>query len=382
MVTLNAELVADLSAAIGAAALDPNRWQDFLEAVHGAMGGVSVHAFGYDTMAKTSLPLRFAGYDPQLIASYLDYFATMNPWIPGFFAAGTGRPVTTDEMIRRDQIRRTEFYDGWIRPQENALAGGGVILFQESSRMFVVGGNIPERYGDQLESRWLRLLELLTPQLRQAFEINRALAGASLEAFAASRTGDAGNTAVILLGCDGHILYANPLARGMLEVGRVIRADMRGRIAIGDHECAAAIGRAVRAIRQGTGNASVSFVLSGAGNAPRYICRTIELRPELVAKSLTGLLLREHERCLLLTLTPAVEKPSVTSALMQRHHLTLAEAEVALDLAGGSTPREVAEVRARSVHTVRAQIKAAMSKMGVRRQADMLLAVERLRREL
>ena len=59
--------------------------------------------------------------------------------------------------------------------------------------------------------------------------------------------------------------------------------------------------------------------------------------------------------------------------------LTHAEAEIALSLAYGLTPREIASKRSVSIHTIRNQLKSAMSKTGSRRQTELVLAVERLR---
>nr|WP_286189843.1 LuxR C-terminal-related transcriptional regulator [Labrenzia sp. R4_2] len=55
------------------------------------------------------------------------------------------------------------------------------------------------------------------------------------------------------------------------------------------------------------------------------------------------------------------------------------EADTALYLAEGMTAAEIAESREVSIHTVRNQIKAALSKCGCRRQADLVIAVDRLR---
>lgn len=379
---LDVSLVADLCAAIGAAALEPQRWQDFVELLHRVTGGVIVHAHGHDALTGTTLAIRGAGYDPEHLRSYEQYYANLNPYVPGFMAVGAGRVLSTDEMIRRKDIRRTEFYNDWLRPQENAVAGGGVVLFQESSRAFALGGSIPERYGDRLEAQWLRLLELLTPHLQQAFEINRALAGARIETFAASQTGDALNTAVIALSDDGRILYANPLGRRMLETGNVIRADLAGRIAFGNLSRGDQIARALHAMRDEAISAPMSFILGESGSTTRYACRTIKISPDLLALSRGSLLLGDDEPCLVLTLTSLREARRAAPTLKRRFGLTQAEAEVALDIAEGCTPRDVAKTRAKSIHTVRAQIKAAMSKMSVRRQADMVREIERLRRKI
>jgi DNA-binding CsgD family transcriptional regulator len=52
---------------------------------------------------------------------------------------------------------------------------------------------------------------------------------------------------------------------------------------------------------------------------------------------------------------------------------------VALKIAEGMTLREIADIRGVSIHTVRNQLKSAMSKTDSRRQADLVRIVERAR---
>jgi DNA-binding CsgD family transcriptional regulator len=76
----------------------------------------------------------------------------------------------------------------------------------------------------------------------------------------------------------------------------------------------------------------------------------------------------------------AAAPPGDARALAARFGLTLREAEVALALAGGATAGDIARAAGLSVHTVRNQIKAALAKTGMRRQADLvrlLLAPDR-----
>jgi len=58
--------------------------------------------------------------------------------------------------------------------------------------------------------------------------------------------------------------------------------------------------------------------------------------------------------------------------------LTEAEADVAVRISLGETPTEIAEARQSALGTVRMQLKAAMSKLGVRRQAELVGKLARL----
>lgn len=68
---------------------------------------------------------------------------------------------------------------------------------------------------------------------------------------------------------------------------------------------------------------------------------------------------------------------SILDDLQTRFSLTPAEAEVAWALHGGAALRQIADQRAVSINTVRNQVKSAMAKTGARRQADLILLVDR-----
>ena len=65
---------------------------------------------------------------------------------------------------------------------------------------------------------------------------------------------------------------------------------------------------------------------------------------------------------------------------MSRFALTIAECEVVLAIADGYATAHIAVARNVSVHTVRNQIKSAMSKLAIQRQIDLVRRIEAVRR--
>lgn len=63
---------------------------------------------------------------------------------------------------------------------------------------------------------------------------------------------------------------------------------------------------------------------------------------------------------------------------MRTFSLTTAEAEIALKLGAGETLANIAASRRTSIHTVRDQAKAIMSKCNARRQAELVLIIGKL----
>jgi len=57
--------------------------------------------------------------------------------------------------------------------------------------------------------------------------------------------------------------------------------------------------------------------------------------------------------------------------------LTRSDSEISLHLLAGKTLREISSLRGVSIHTVRNQIKSAMTKAGTNRQTDYVLRLDR-----
>ena len=71
------------------------------------------------------------------------------------------------------------------------------------------------------------------------------------------------------------------------------------------------------------------------------------------------------------------QSAALLQALQQAFSLTRAESEISLALLAGKSLREISGMRGVSIHTVRNQLKSAMSKAGANRQADYVLRLDR-----
>lgn len=368
-----------LTELIYGAIFDQTRWSGFLQELTRRSGGVCTHLFGFDIPAGISLGLTAAGYAPDFIRTYDDYYGTMNAWAVGFAKGEPGAVLSSEWMCPKEELFRTEFYNDWIRPQEDVAAGGGAILFKDESRMLAFGGNIRLKDQEKLEGPWLRTVELLIPHLQQAFEISRALAGQSLE-LDLLRRGDARDgTGVLLLADNGFVLYANEAGQAMLREGGVLRDDQAGRATFNDADAAGALEHCLNALRRGEMPVAASFSAGEGTSATPHIARLARFEPHAHPVALFPLTLAYQRACLLLTVSPVLDHRSAGEAFAATHGLTVAEMAVTAGIAEGFTPDELADQRAVSIHTVRNQLKSALFKTGARRQADLVRMLERAR---
>lgn len=347
-----------------AASLDQTKWITFLEYLSDTMG-VRTHMFGHDVDNNLGLDLISSSYDPDFIKSYDEYYASRNLWAPGFFNNSVGAVIPSEAMCSRSEMERSEFYNDWIHPQEDIIAGGGAILFKDESRMFVIGGNI-RRKDEKLEQRWLKLLELITPHLQNALSINRIIVGQHV-------TKNAGREAAILI-VDGfkRPVFANDAAQTMLAVGDTLRTNLGGRLEFTTQHAESAFSKTIHSLQRMDADVSSMFEIKDPTGALRYNCRTARFNPGDHNVSPFGLLVSAQKPCVLLTIAKLAKHKTTKHDIMLRFAVTAAEAEIILQIVDGKSPREISDLRKVSIHTVRNQLKSAMSKMNVRRQVDLV----------
>lgn len=372
---LDVESYARLTRLIYASALDQARWQDFLTELTHVSGGVCTHLFGFDMPAGISLGLTAAGYAPEYVDSYNEYYGEVNSWAPGFANAEVGIATPSQWMCSKETLYSTEFYNDWVRPQENVAAGGGALIFKDVTRMLAFGGNIRLKDEEKLEAPWLRTVGLLVPHLQQAFEISRLMSGQSLELDLLHDRTIMPGAAVMVLADTGFLLYANTSTDRLTEDRAVMLDDHAGRLSFRDPDAADILEKCLKQLRAGVEPISATFVSTGADGS-RYACRIVRFTPEDHPVSPFALMLGYWRPALLVTVSPVAGRRLDRDAFMTAHGLTATETDVAVGIAEGLSPTELAEMRSVSIHTIRNQLKSAMQKTGSHRQAELVRLVE------
>ncbi|MFC6655783.1 hypothetical protein ACFQEX_09795 [Roseibium salinum] len=136
----------ELSNLAVAAAVDPGRWQHFLDEMGQALGTrVFTQLIGYDGLTKAAPLTSSSGYDPDILHLYETHFADKNPYAANFAKCAIGDTIAAHELCPPDVLRKTEFYSELLLPHDDICAGGGAMLAAEQHRMFLVGGNMREK---------------------------------------------------------------------------------------------------------------------------------------------------------------------------------------------------------------------------------------------
>lgn len=335
----------ELTALSAAAALEPALWQRFTDRLSVVAGGFPVHllAFGND---EHEIGQVATGYDPAWLGSYVEHYAAMNAWAPTFLTFAEGEVVDSRKMCPDRDLQRTEFYNEWVKPQDDISLGGGAMIAKGAEGSLLVGGNVPRRMGDDAVARWLALVALLVPHLQAAWRTARTLTALSL----------AGKELpTVVTAPDGRVVFFAGGAERLVEQGTPLGVDRNGKLLFVDptdrrwwRECLR--GRPVLGERRIGG----------------FLARATSVGPELLARHWPLALFGLPETGICLTLSPSRTRPDASTGWAQPFGLTDAECDVAEAIARGATPQEIADVRQVSIHTVRNQIRSARDKAGVR----------------
>lgn len=353
-----------LTSVIGRAAIEPAAWQDMAVRLAAMFPGIRLQFWGTDVRHPVVSAQILHGYDDSLLPAYFARIRHINPWWSAGSNVPVGQTIAKRMLVPDTDLERSEFYNDWIRPQDDIIAGGGQHLFRGPDRSFYLGGSIPRAHRDRAEPEFLRTVHAVAPYIRQALQVNRELLSLRVE-LSASRAGiDTTDTALLLLDDRQRIIFANDAAVALLEAGRHIALSATGRVYL-----TAAPARDAAAFLSVLAKPGLNRLKSVAGTEER-ILRLIQLSPEDADRMATlPSDMSAPPKSILVLPAPRPAPTRVTP--FAEYGLTLAEAEVVARLANGMTPVEIAADRQASVHTVRNQIKSALGKTGMRRQSDL-----------
>jgi len=359
---LTAEATASFSSALTTAALDPARWPEVVATLQRIEPGSVPFIYAFDGSAEPGgRNLASAtGYDGPLQPAFQAHYAEVNPYAAAAATVRPGEILTNDQMVPRRVLERTEFYNDFLRPNDDLRTGVGFVGERRHSSLMAFGMQFPSSLGERLEEDWKANLAILRPILMGAWQVARRLAANQFEA--ELKEGRARGTAILVLDHRRRISFANRAAEAMLARGAPIAADIGGRLVA---DWLAPLGPA-------------------AGMRPRLLrhqgieAQILRLDPALIDDWRAGLLLGLTDPATLILLHHLPAPDDLRADLRRRYGLTAAEAEIAIAMHDGQTPAEIAEARRVSLHTVRNQIKTILGKCEVRRQVELVALIGRL----
>lgn len=361
--------------------IDPEKWQTFCDALGNELtDSVRVMIQGHDLETRTTIADVHANYDPHFVDLYRSYYATINPWMPSMAKQDVGKVFHDHDVLAREDLIHSEFWSDFIRPQEDISAGVGVILFQEDSRMLVMHGNISWKHQEKYRNRTTALLELLSPHVRRAFNIQRALRGAQFDSDCYSETLDRIDSAIFLVDGECRLIHPNQTARKLLKNGALFRLKQRSVLQAHDPVASNEITKSVKAI----GNAEYSMLrdqiaIRSKTDNSTYLSTIVPFQTaRRPADMFDALNLGSQPVAMIAVAWPGSNISQTKRSLSNLYQLTPAEIVLATSLQNGQSLQQISTERNVSIHTVRNQLSSVFEKTGTSRQSELIALLARI----
>ena len=214
---LREEVPEKLLSLLYATQTDTAAWQPFVEGLH-AQSTVPIMMFGHNLQRNEGLGLIAAGLRPDEIKRYQTDFADKNPWMHMNMVMPTGTVGVSDQALERRDLFKTDFYNDWLRRQEDIVAGPFMMCHRTADTFVGIAAACQHRNVDMTLPRAHALIEALAPHLLRAITYSTLLGNSQNQAF---NHLNATPHAVFLLTRSGRLSFMNRSA-----------AELRSRLSI------------------------------------------------------------------------------------------------------------------------------------------------------
>ncbi|THD50039.1 MAG: LuxR family transcriptional regulator [Bradyrhizobium sp.] len=364
--------VSELIGDIYDAALDPSLWPLVLGKAKGFVGGVAASLYSKDAVNKCGNMFyqNADGIDPHYRHLYFDTYVKLDPTTTGHFFAELDAPVATNDIIPYQEFLETRFYLEWARPQ--GLVDHVAAVIEKSNTSAALFGIFRHERDGLVDDEARRRMALITPHVRRAVLIGKAIDLKTAEAATFADTLDGLTAGMFLVDATGRIIHANTTGHAIFREGDFL-------CAIGDRLTASdpQIDRLFRDIFAAAGNGDAAIGIKGIAvplisrGGEHHVAHVLPLtsgarrRAGIATSAVAALFVQKA----------ALDTPSPPEAIAKAYKLTPTELRVLLAVIEVGGGPEVAEALGVSTETVKGHLGQLYVKTGARRQADLVKLV-------
>jgi DNA-binding CsgD family transcriptional regulator/PAS domain-containing protein len=353
------------------AALDSTLWADVLGKARDFIGGAAASLAWKDAVAKCGDSYcEDGGIDPSYRQLYFDKYIKFSPCTMGQFFAEIEEPVATADVIPYHEFVETRFYKEWARPQ--GLVDAALCLLDKSATSMAFFVVFRRQRDGLVDDEARRRMRLITPHVRRATLIGKAIDLKKAEAASFADTLDGIGAGMFLVSADGHIVHANAAGQAILNAGDMFRTRS-GQLVANDAKIDQALRRVFTAA--GTDDAAPGTkgicVPLSARDGSRHVAHVLPLTSG--ARRRTGA--THAATAALFVRKAALRTPSPPEAIAKAYKLTPMELRVLLAIVDVGGAPDVAEAIGVAETTVKTHLGRLYEKTGARRQADLVKVV-------
>lgn len=362
----------DMAAAIDAATFGQGSWDQvpaiLSEAFPGSWGGLANMNFSESRLNFLS----FHNMDPAFVSAYAEHFALINPW-NAYWGRIKGTTIAASEEVSPAQnFAKSEFYNDWLLPQNNAVAAAGMKLVHEGGEVVNLLVHYPLSKSEVYDQATVKILNNVRGNLERSVNLARLLRSDVETAVAEAALVERGRGAAFIVDSDRRLREANPLAERLFASGHGVTVRY-GRCHLGDAAADARFASALEMLSRGepTPISRIGFRTATGAWQLSLAALPVAQPPGRARFSLLPL----RRMVLVLVVDLGSREPNVggLEGLAGGFGLTPAEIAFCKRLLLGETIAEAADLLGITQGTARTRLKAIFQKTGTSRQAELML---------
>ena len=350
-----------------AAAAEPECWTYFLQSMKDAVNGTACSILVRDErLGGMGQHVVSLGVEDQYVRAYKEHYNSINIVYDAALASDPNSYIgTLQSCIDTEIYRKSEIYNDYARPQ-NLFHQCSALLTRKGSYAAAISFMRPESDGAYGEEH-IRLLTLLAPHMRQAFQLHNTLRSFETSAGGVSAALDQSETAIFLLDGTGRVRRFNAAGSRLLTDGSVI--NLRNGLLRPQQQADCADFDRLIGLTANTG--------AGRGLCPGGIMllHRSEGRPlhcKLMPFYSETSFLETSPSAIMFVHDPERPPASRGEALRSLYGLTHSEAQLADLLLAGETVAGAAEKRHTTEESARTQLKMILRKTATNRQTELI----------
>ncbi len=379
-----ARALAELHDVVDAAALNPERWSDFIDLLEAHAGGTKILFQAFDRECTRWTPMLSRGFSDRTLHAYATYFAPISPWRDLLENMEPGQAVWGDQYVPVALLHQTEFYNDLLRPEGAADSSTGLNVFRDHRRQASLAVHYSSHHAERMNARVMPLLSGLAVRMRQALDVNRARMQSSTPFEGDASLLQSLTTPGALVDSKGRVLAANQALLTWVDRSVAIRIRARDLLDFGpaeyQHRFLSRLQDKgwdnVDGARQPLGDLIVDYPEGS------FAVSLLPIRLEVQDLRGVAALFPTSRRFLVLFRPRERQVPdkALEIQLARRFHLTAAEIRLVLGLAQGESINGLAASLGVSHHTLRAQMRSVFAKTDTNRQVELIALVTRMLR--
>ncbi|WP_019172682.1 helix-turn-helix transcriptional regulator [Pseudaminobacter salicylatoxidans] len=347
---------------IYAALLGEATWQQFLDRLSLMLPGGASTLFFHDAISNTGSWSLASGLKENITDAYADHFAARNPWMKKAAIRPVGVGVVAEQMLTRESLLQTEFYNDFLHPLglESAV---GITIHREKGCSFLLS-TLTNRADPERNREAADCLTKLAPHLQRAFRHYRASPHLKPVAELGGSLFDAIDVGLLIIGEDMTIKVASTTGQRLLSEGGVVRTSPLGKLTLA---LPAATALLQSMLERGFKGLRVQSLFLNS-----FKLTFVRVRKDRISAYFEGP-----------TVIVLMEPPHAGSRAVDFEHLahafnlTAAEMRAMTGIVLGRSIDEIAVAAGVSRETIRTQLKNVYGKTGATGQADLVRLVTR-----